>query len=303
MNRVCGHYQQLGQSVHRRRRCVLTACAVASASIAALALPAVGAAASAPTKAQQPNPQQLWRRYPLDTKPAGSRTSGGAGSPSKPERSASSGSGSLITWFALLWAACLVAALAWAVSFVRLLRRRAPSPRQGNSTEPEGSAEDALREVVRARNSRPARTEPRPKLKQAVAAADPAEELRKKAAIGVPLDAELRREVSVLKAKRNGPPEPVEACRIAWSPGGEESRFVATTQTAGGKDSVISSSPPFRWHDAAPPPKNLPSAVRTHAALVHELKRAGWKTVGHGENWYAVELERRPSLAAREGEA
>jgi hypothetical protein len=322
MNLVCGNDQELEQSAHRGRRGLLTiACAVASAAIAALALPAAGAAASAPTKPQQPNPQQLWRQYPLDAKPSGSprastggspRTTGGAGSRSRsqPKHSGSSGSGSVIPWFALLWAACLVVALAWSVALLRLLRRRASSPRQGKSTEPQSSAEEALREVVRATNSRPARSvEPRPssdyavlKLKQAVATADPAEELRKKAVIGVPLDAELRHEVDVLKAKRNGA-EAVEACRIAWSPGDEESRFVAMTQTPGGKDAIISSSPPVRWHDPAPPPKNLPSAVRTHATLVHELKQAGWKTVGHGENWYSLELERRPTLAAREGEA
>lgn len=333
MNRVCGNYQELEQSVHGARGLRTTLLAWALwAAIAALALPTVGAAAST-----QPNPQQLWRQYPLDAGRSSSpqastggstRTTGGAHprTQSQPGHPGKSGKDSLIPWLAVLWAVCLLAALAlavlwavclfatleWAVSLVRQLRHRSPKPkpRQRESAEAQNTVEAALRDVVRSRNSRPDRTvEPRPtseyvvlKLKQGVATADPAEELRKKAVIGVPRDAELQHEVSVLKAKQNGP-EPAEACHIAWSPGEEESRFVAMTQTPGGKDAVISSSPPFRWAPTTPPPNNLPRAVRSHAALVHELKKAGWTTLGRGEDWYSLELQRRPSLSVREGEA
>jgi hypothetical protein len=42
--------------------------------------------------------------------------------------------------------------------------------------------------------------------------------------------------------------------------------------------------------------------VKAHAVLVHDLKQAGWKTIGRGEDWYSLELQRRSLVAAREGE-
>ena len=214
----------------------------------------------------------------------------------------------MMPWLAILWAACLLGALAWSVSLIRQFQRRAPKPRQLESANGQTGVEEALRAVVRGRTYRPERTvKPTSetavlKLKQAVATADPAAELKKKAVIGVPRDAAVQREVGVLKAKRTEP-EPAELCHIAWSPGDEESRFVAKTQTSGDKDAIISSSPPFRWDDPTPPPSNLPRAARTHAALVHELKQEGWRTVGRGEDWYSLELQRRRPSSAREGEA
>lgn len=316
MNGVCGNYQELEQSVHSRGglRATLCGCAV-WAAIAALALPAVAAAAP------KPNPEQLWRQYPLDTKPSGSsqgstsrstRTTGATRprSQSQPKHSGKSKKGSVIPWLAILWAACLLGALAWSVSLIRQFLRRNPKPRQRESANGQTAAEEALRAVVRARTSHSERAvKPRPmsehevlKRKQAVATAAATEKLKQKAVVGVPREAAVQREVSVLKAKRNEP-EPAEICHIAWSPGDEESRFVAKTQTSGGKDAIISSSPPFRWDDPTPPPNNLPRAVRSHAALVHELKQGGWTTVGRSEDWYSLELQRRPSSSAREGEA
>jgi len=313
MNGVCGKYQRFERSVHgghgHALRATAGACALWTA-IAALALPAVGAAA------QPPSPQQLWRQYPLDTKPSGggsSRTTGATRprSQGQPKHSGKSKQDSLMPWLTILWGACILAALAWAVSLIRQLKRRAPEPRRLESTtNGQPGVEEALRAVVRSRTYHGDRqVEPRPmsehavlKRKQAVATADEAEKLRQKAVVGVPRDAAVRREVSVLKAKRKGP-QPAEVCHIAWSPGDEESRFVATMQKAGGKDALVSSSPPFRWNDPTPPPNNLPRAVRTHAALVHELKQRGWTTVGRGEDWYSLELQRRPSSSAREGEA
>jgi hypothetical protein len=132
--------------------------------------------------------------------------------------------------------------------------------------------------------------------------------LRQKAAAGAGSKTIREHEVAVLKAKlgakpTNGKLQEAEICQIVWTPGGEESSFAAKAHRANGAMGVISSSPPFRWGEPTPPPTSLPRAAKAHAVLVHELKAAGWTAIGRGEEWYALELQRRPSVAAREGEA
>src|ERR671930_33394 len=200
MNGVCGNYQELEQSVHSGRglRTSLCSCAL-WAAFAALVLPAVG------TAAQQPNPQQLWRQYPLHTKPSGSSPGSRSGSTrttgatrprshSQPKHSGKSKDGTIMPWLAIVWAACFLGALAWSVSLIRQFQRRAPKPRQRESANGQIAVEEALRAVVRGRTYHHERTAELTsetavlKLKHAVATADPAAELKKKAGIGVPRD-------------------------------------------------------------------------------------------------------------------
>jgi hypothetical protein len=113
---------------------------------AALALASAAGAAGAPTPqkaSQRPNPQKLWKQYPLDPKPSES---------SERSRSAaasmtSSGGHSLL--LALLWIAFIVGALAWTFSFARLIRRPQASHAAGRSARGADDLTDTLMEAVR----------------------------------------------------------------------------------------------------------------------------------------------------------
>lgn len=217
-------------------------------------------------------------------------------------------------WFALASGICLVAALVWGVAFVRMLRRRHASEGADGASEsaarPESEVTVALREVLRARKEDAApklAAEPSLKLKQAASSTDQVEKLKLKSVR--PSEKDVRKhEVSVLKAKLSAPGKAAakgreQACRIEWSPGGDASRFLAKARNGEGSESIVSSSPPFKWEGPTPPPTSLPRAAKAHAVLVQELKNAGWMTIGRGEDWYSLELQRRPLAAVREGEA
>jgi hypothetical protein len=106
--------------VRSLRRLPVGPCAAVLCAALALASPAAAAGAPTPQNASpRPNPQKLWKHYPLAPKPSAS-----------PERSrdaaaptASSSSGGHSVILPLLWIACIVVGLAWALSFARLIRR------------------------------------------------------------------------------------------------------------------------------------------------------------------------------------
>ena len=120
-----------------------------------------------------------------------------------------------------------------------------------------------------------------------------------------------RREVNVLKAKREAtaprptavtaatPAAPPSAapksaiCQIDWWRGYVKSQFYAWTWDGEGKESILLTSPPFRWSKSTPPPQTLPHVAEAHAALVAQLKAKGWVTTYRGRQWYALQLERR----------
>jgi hypothetical protein len=89
-------------------------------------------------------------------------------------------------------------------------------------------------------------------------------------------------------------------CRIDWWRGYVKSEFHAKLRSGDGSEVTFRSSPPFRWNKSTPPPKDLPDAVQAHAALVAELKAAGWIASGSGKHWYALELQRRQVPAGAE---
>lgn len=317
MARVCGNQRGSEHCVLGDPRLRTTLCAVALCSSALLALSAPSVASSS---APRPHPESLWKQYPLNT-----ARSGPSGASSKQNVPAnrprprstgahSSGGHSLMWWFALAWGICLVAALVWAIAFVRMLRRRRASEgvreARASAAHPENEVTAALREVLRAREGGAApklAPEPSLKLKQATSGTDQVEKLKQKAVR--PSEKDVRKhEVSVLKAKLGAPGRAAakaheQACRIEWSPGGDASRFLAKARNGEGGESIVSSSPPFKWEGPTPPPTSLPRAAKAHAVLVQELKNAGWMTIGRGEDWYSLELQRRPLAAVREGEA
>ena len=217
-------------------------------------------------------------------------------------------------WFALVWGIGLLVALVWALAFVRAFRRRPPASQDvgggagSAAPRPETGVTAALLEVLQAREEgapKPA-AEPTLKLKRAMSGADQVEKLKQKSIR--PSGNEVRQhEVTVLKAKLGASGSaagtgPEQACHIVWSPGADGSRFLAKAQNGEG-ESIVSSSPPFNWDEPTAPPTSVPRAARAHAALVRELKEAGWKTTGRGQDWYSLELQRRPLVAVREGEA
>jgi amino acid transporter len=113
---------------------------------AALALASAAGAAGAPTPqnaSPRPNPQKLWKHYPLNPKPSGSseRSQSAAGA------IASSGGHSVI--LALVWITCLVVGLGWMISVARLIRRPERSDAAGRSTVSADDLSDALIGAVR----------------------------------------------------------------------------------------------------------------------------------------------------------
>lgn len=317
MARVCGNQWGSEHCVLGDLRLRTAVCFVVLFSGALLALSAPSAASSSPPR---PHPESLWKQYPLNT--ARSGPSGPTSTQNVPKNrprprstaAHSSGGHDLMWWFAVAWGIFLVVALVWGIAFIRMLRRRrasqGPDGATGSAARPDDDVTAALREVLRAREEGAApelAAEPRLKLKRVASSTDQVETLKQKAVR--PSEKDVRKhEVSVLKAKlgasRRGAARDVEqACHIEWSPGGDASRFLAKARNADGSESIVSSSPPFKWEGPAAPPTSLPRAAKAYAVLVQELKNAGWMTTGRGEDWYSLELQRRPLAAVREGEA
>jgi hypothetical protein len=296
MNRACGTHPGLEQSAHSERRLLTSLCAIVLC--AGLALASLGGTASAATPqnaAQRPSPQKLWKKYPLDPRPSGKSKGIGAAAGSAQAQSLGSGGGSGMPWMALLWTAWIVVALAWAFAFVRMAKRKRGASQPGEGAPDADVPRDhgataALRDVLRA-------NEERTKLMRPTSSADQVEKLKQKAVR--PAKDNGRHDVSVLKAKLGGAPLE-SACHIEWSPGPEASQFLAMADES---ESIVLSSPTFKWNEPTPPPTSLPRAAKAHAVLVHELKQAGWRPTGRGEDWYSLELQRRPLVAVREGEA
>jgi hypothetical protein len=91
------------------------------------------------------------------------------------------------------------------------------------------------------------------------------------------------------------------SCRIEWWRGYVKSEFQARLRRPDGSETVLLTSPAFRWSKATPPPMDLPHVAQAHAALVAELKAAGWSPTRRGAQWYALELQLRqvPARAER----
>jgi hypothetical protein len=113
---------------------------------AALALASAAGAPGAPTPqnaSPRPNPQKLWKHYPLNPKPSGSSEqlrSAAARTTSSPRHS---------TILALLWIGLIVVGLGWALSVARLIWRPQRSPPPERSTLGADDLADALVGAIR----------------------------------------------------------------------------------------------------------------------------------------------------------
>jgi hypothetical protein len=92
------------------------------------------------------------------------------------------------------------------------------------------------------------------------------------------------------------------SCRIEWWRGYVKSEFQARVRRLDGSEAILLTSPAFRWSKSTPPPKELPHVERAHAALVAELKAAGWKPRRRGTQWFALELQLGHDLPERKGQ-
>jgi len=155
----------------------------------------------------------------------------------------------------------------------------------------------------------PARAQEQEVLKRKAAKAEPdsTTKLKAKAHAATSQPVHEQRDLTVLKAKladrpRESPPvrsdpRPMRvggsSVRIGWWRGYVKSQFDARLRRPAGEESVLLTSPPFRWSKPTPPPEDLPQVAHAHTALVAQLEQRGWVVTGRGEHWYALELERR----------
>jgi hypothetical protein len=192
-------------------------------------------------------------------------------------------------------------------------RKVGAAPRTASLSHPNAKADGTARETTALKRKKPTEAHGRTREETVLKRKQPPSEravqsLKEKR----PVAGETQ-EVGVLKEKLAAPPHrPRErapgsrsaapsACRIDWWRGYVKSEFHAKLRRPDGSETILRSSPPFRWSKPTPPPKDLPRAVHAHATLVAELKAAGWIASGRGEHWYALELQPRqvPARAER----
>jgi hypothetical protein len=66
-----------------------------------------------------------------------------------------------------------------------------------------------------------------------------------------------------------------------------------------GTESMVMSSPSFRWRKSTPPPQDFEAAAAAHGTVVAQLEADGWVGERTRGEWYALELRRRADAAPR----
>lgn len=94
-------------------------------------------------------PQKLWKQYQLDPKGSGSPERSSRATGAGRAQSASPRVHSGTPWMALLWIACIVVALAWALSFALLIWRPQSSRDDGRRALGADNLTEGLIEAVR----------------------------------------------------------------------------------------------------------------------------------------------------------
>jgi hypothetical protein len=100
------------------------------------------------------------------------------------------------------------------------------------------------------------------------------------------------------RERREAPPAAV-VCRIEWWRGYMSSEFYATCRDVDGAESIVISSPSFRWRKSTPPPQDFEPAAAAHGTVVAQLEADGWVRERTRGEWYALELRRRAGAAPR----
>jgi hypothetical protein len=292
---------------------------------AAVAIACVmGGLAAAVAPAQQPDPQELWRAYPLDPSP---KTSGATATqqPAVPkERSPAvqpaatkasplqEGTSSGPSWLVLFAAAAGGAAFVAIILAVydRLAARR----RARRSASAVDMELHALPEDLPWPPRWPAgeRVPERPDGEPATVAREPERATYRpgtRATFDLPTQASFEAPgrprparppvdpVPRTAASRNGP-----VCQVRWSRRG--ARFIAVTTDADGVEKRIARSPQFEWSELSPPSEDSRAAQAALRQLAKELRDKGWRPLRakgfdlDERQWYARRF-RWPTEAER----
>ena len=282
-------------------RWVILACVVAC-GLGTMAPPSASAGSST-----APRPEELWRAYPLESKPtAGVDTTASRVSSRSTGRPRSSGSREdPARGMGPSWIAIVALAVGGAVMLsILLLRRARLSPRRGvgASGDDEVTADDARRQPATA-SAVPYEPDGtavagRPSSPQAPAATP---EPRAAGAFGHETVAEValpgrRFERGATGANREERPgagarnEPV--CQIRWVPGRRGSCFYAAMIDTDGIERALAWSPRFEWRGPSPPEETA-EAQAALRQLARELRTSGWRplrakgTDFDEQRWYA----------------
>jgi hypothetical protein len=274
---------------------------------------AVGGFGAAPALAQQPDPQELWRAFPLDPE---KETSGGttarqpaaptqpapaaqpaASRPSSPLKEGASSGPSWIVLFAAALAGAAFVALLLALHN-RLTARRAlrartiaeaeipalpkdlpwltARPAEGQATATATAA--AAAEPPPPRSARePERVTYRPGTRAKF-------ELPTRATFELPTRAQPPRPTVAAAARvgraerqpsRITPSRNGPVCQVRWSR--RAARFYAVTTDANGVEKRLARSPQFEWNELAPPAEDSREAQAALRQLAKELRERGWR--------------------------
>jgi hypothetical protein len=325
--RICGREQRgsvvAGAAMRGRRLLCVGVGVLALVTCCAPALAAPGA----------PSPEQLWRSYPLDpTRTSDAQRAPSSTHPRREAQpTASTASSQTTLWLGLSAALATILAAAAVVAVILTGRGRVLASRLREWQALIPSAElkpawlgfvDAVRsfgamlreevgslagphvEFATSAGPEPSGRRPQGGPKAQRAAVNRLKEKRRTAD---------QDDVDLLKAKLRGttpkrsvvPRRPrvtpiravtpeTERCRIEWWRGYVKSEFYAQELRPDRSGSIVAASPAFRWSKPTPPSETLPHVASAHSTLVAQLKAVGWNVSGRGENWYALELERRP---------
>jgi hypothetical protein len=247
----------------------------------------VGVTGASAADKPTPNPQELWRAFPLDETPtAGTTTGGTAPAPAAPKTQAptTTAPSSLPqdantepSWIVLVAAAVGGAAFAWLL--VALYTKWAAARRARVSERVEPVVPAPQREPLwrsAEHRSEPATPRPRPASARPVAPALPrpvpstqANLLRPPIA-ATPRVSPAARQASRPTASRNG-----LVCQVRWSRRG--AYFYAVTTSPDGVERRIARSPRFEWSELSPPDQESREAQAALRKLAKELREKGWR--------------------------
>jgi hypothetical protein len=152
-----------------------------------------------------------------------------------------------------------------------------------------GSARDADELKAKLKRAKPAaRT---PEAAAATRTADPAADALQ------PNSIRDRARLRPVPSASNEPAQPntdePPTCRIELWRGYTKAHFYAAAEPPiAGEDELAAASPSFRWWRSGAPPRDRADVAAAHSSLVETLAAAGWAPVGHGEEWFALKLQR-----------
>jgi hypothetical protein len=294
----------------------------------------VGGAGASAVAAQEPDPQELWRAFPLDTsprtsgatagrqpaapQPAGTAGESAAGRSAAPLREGTSSGPSWIVLFAAAAAGAAFVAMVMALQGRYAARRRARRARSVAAVEvpelpelpkdlpwpparPSGAWVPGSAERPPARPPRESeRVTYRPGTR-ATFELPPRPHPPQAPAPPAPRAGGAKRETAGIAPSRGAP-----VCQIRWSR--RSRRFYAVTTDGDGAEKRLARSPQFEWTELSPPTEDSREAQAALRRLAKELREKGWRPLRakgfdfDERQWYARRF-RWPTDAERRQQA